>query len=62
MTLNCGGMGREDKEDTAKFELKSVRKSAELFAILEFLRNLKDAGVGTNYTENMAKAMSGEID
>ena len=65
MTLNSGGR-RYSKVSHTKWDgkgslhSKKLKKSAELFAVLEFLRNLRDAGVGTNHTENIAKEINDE--
>ena len=40
---------------------KALIKSAQLFPILEFLKNLWDANIGTNKTENMSLDINREI-
>ena len=59
MTLKNRGRRISDSDPQwgNKGETKKIRKSAELFAVLEFLKNLRDAGIGTNNTENIVNVV-----
>ena len=65
MTLSRGGWRYSEvghnKGDVKGSNNRKLNKSAELFAVLEFLRNLRDTGVGTNQTESIAKDINDEI-
>ena len=65
MTPSCGGWRNSEvgynKGDVKGNNNRKLKKSAELFAVLEFLRNLRDTGVGTNQTETIARNINDEI-
>ena len=64
MTLKNRGRRISDSHPQCgnKGETKKIRKSAELFAVLEFLKNLRDAGIGTNNTENIVSDINDEVE
>ena len=65
MTLNSGGwryseVSHSKRDGKGNLHSKKLKISTELFAVLEFLRNLRDTGVGTNHTENIAREINDE--
>ena len=64
MTPKLGGRredGSSHDQGGNNGDIKKLKKSIELLAVLEFLKNLRDAGVGTNHTENIVNNITNEI-
>ena len=64
MTPKLGGRredGSSHDQGGNNGDIKKLKKSIELLAVLEFLKNLRDAGVGTNHTENIVNDINNEI-